>query len=248
MGELTIKSINCNGLRDTTNQKAHIIAHTLKNTADIIFLLDTRLDSLTENNIEDHWEGKCQFTHNQSEHTSGIAILYRDNRCKINNKIDDPEGRYVILKVEIGKKFFQIVAIYAPASKIGQRTKFFKNISQLIEDNKQDNETLILLGDFNTVENPIIDRQPGKTKTDTSLKALKSLLRKHQLEDHWRKNNENVRQYTFRSNRNTFSRIDRVYTDRTHRSQIKSTEILPFTHSDHEIISVTIHMCLPADW
>ena len=241
MGELTINSINCNGLRDINNPKAHIIAHTLKNTADIIFLLDTRLDNLTENNIEDHWEGKCQFTHNLSEPRSGIAILYKDNRCKINNKIDDPEGRYVILKVEIGKLFFQIVAIYAPASKIGQRTQFFKKISKLIEDNKQDEETLVLLGDFNTVENPMVDRQPGKTRTDTSLKALKALLRKHHLEDHWRKNNENVKQYTFKSNHNTYSRIDRVYTDRTHRSKIKRSDILPFTHSDHDMISVTIH-------
>ena len=241
MGELIINAINVNGLRDIKSSKAQTITLALKNKADITFLLDTRLDHTTETNVTNHWHHKCQFTHNQIEHHAGIAILYGNDKCKINNKIDDPQGRYVLLKIEIGKIHFLVVAVYAHATDAKLRKKFFKEISILIEDNKQDNERILLLGDFNTVENPSLDRCTKRTSKDHSTIELQRTLGSHDLEDLWRESNENTRQYTFCSNKNTFSRIDRAYTSKAHRSTIKQTQILPFTHSDHYMISVTLH-------
>ena len=106
-----------------------------------------------------------------------------------------------------------IAAIYAPAKNGNDKIPFFNNLSDIIEENKEIGENVIIIGDFNVVEKPKLDRYPSKTKMDSSLPSLRNLIRKHDLEDHWRNMNENKREYTF-SFAGSHSRIDRIYTGR----------------------------------
>ena len=243
---LSINSINCNGLRDPQSKKHQIIAHSLQNQADIIFLLDTRLDIHTQTHISKHWNTNCHFAHNQTQHTNGIAILYDNSKTQLLATLDDNEGRYTISWFKVGTQTFLITAIYAPASPTKDREKFFKTISDQISENKEPEHTLILLGDFNMVEDPTLDRYPPRNKKDPSLLALKKLLRHHDFEDCWRNRNTTSQEFTYKSNHTHtgFSRIDRIYTTRRDRNIIKNTQILPFTLSDHYMVSVTLHTTL----
>ena len=163
-GTIRINALNCNGLRTPHSDNTRIIAHTLKDQADIIFLLDTRLDPLTETNLSNHWHHKCLFAHNTFEPLRGIAILFNNDQYKPVSKIDDPKGRYTLIRLKIGTQNLLITAVYATAGSAAvaakERRAFFNDLTVIIENNKQNDDMLILLGDFNMVEDATVDRYP----------------------------------------------------------------------------------------
>ena len=75
----------------------------------------------------------------------------------------DKEGRILSLNFSIEKQNYQIINIYAP-TRNSEKPKFYKTLKNYI-DSKQN---LILGGDFNLVEDTLLDRKggnPNKTHT-----------------------------------------------------------------------------------
>ena len=90
------------------------------------------------------------------------------------------------------------------------------------------------------VEDALLDRSISTRRLDPSLRQLTSLKHMFQLEDTWRKKNPGVVDFTFHSPTGAQSRIDRIYTPRLIRNLISHSIIVPFVHSDHQVIEVRI--------
>ena len=240
MAKLTIRAINVNGIRKA-GMKPAVICHSLKNTADIICLIDTRLDTQTENNILTHWDNKHIFIHNESKHAQGIAILFSNDRCKLNNIEKCKEGTYAILNITCENNEYLIIPIYAPANDPKNRSEFFKNLDQVISKHANDKQHIIILGDFNVTEHNDLDRKVQRSGgADPSFNELKKVMGKFDLEDAWRKQHPQEKVYTHTGTQNTQSRIDRIYSSRQYRNRISKTDIIPFVHSDHDIVEIKI--------
>ena len=86
---------------------------------------------------------------------TGPCILFRQSiNKKIYNEITDPDGRYIILDIEIEGLRMTLANIYAPNE---DDTSFYINVIQLIESLPNDNQ--IIGGDFNLVLDLEIDKK-----------------------------------------------------------------------------------------
>ena len=89
-----------------------------------------------------------------------VAILFRKGvDCVIHTKILDPLGRYIILKVAINDKIYILINIYAP-NKDKDMTCFFTNLlTKLKNENLDEEENIIVGGDFNCPLNTLLDKK-----------------------------------------------------------------------------------------
>ncbi|MBA3569980.1 MAG: hypothetical protein H0W28_11695, partial [Pyrinomonadaceae bacterium] len=130
---------------------------------------------------------------------------------------------------------------------------FWSRVGEFAEDLQADGNRVTLMGDLNVVSNPSLDRARIDTRT-SELAAYSDILRGAILNDVWRLQNPNTREYTFlRSCRNgsqQASRIDAVLQDHTtaiEQRPIKTCTILPFLSwaSDHCPIQISLGQVSP---
>ena len=239
---LTVAAVNVNGLRDKQSRlKAAAICNQLSaSRRDVTCLLDTRLDPLTEAHITQYWPKATVFAHNAQARTNGIALLFHTDKVKRKRVISDPHGRYVLVDAEVNGQPLLLIPVYAPSSDPTQRRLFFRHLHRQIDLVITSRHNVILLGDFNVTECDVMDRLAGTASNDPSLPHLQHLLTDHSLEDFWRKSHPHERAYTFRGHQGARSRLDRVYTSRQYRNLLVKSDIIPFVHSDHDMVEVAI--------
>ena len=237
MKDFSVSAVNVNGLRDRTSQsKADTACHLFRTSrTPITFLLDTRLDQGLEHRLTNPWHGSVLFAHNESEPSAGIAALVDDN-IPFNRVIRDPCGRYLMLDFHLPTMHLLLVAVYAPAADSHSRKSFFNDLKTKITSLLEDDQRLVILGDFNMVEDLVCDRDTCRRSHDPSLPQLHSLKHSLDIEDIWRKRHPHTTRYTFTSPTGHSSRIDRVYTSRDIRTFVTLADIIPFAHSDHEVL------------
>ena len=73
----------------------------------------------------------------------------------------------------------------------------------------------LLLGDFNLTEDPL-DRAPAHPDDEAAIDALRDLQHTFDLTDTWQQSSPHDRTFTFSSNANSMSRLDRIYVSTTH--------------------------------
>ena len=222
-------------MADKTKTICHLFQ---RSTADVICLLDTHLGDESESKLQKLWKGDIFLSCNQFSHqTAGIAILTKNFDTSKSTIIRDPNGRFCVFKFSRQNTCYCVVAVYAPSDSSTSRVSFFESLHKTILEHYSDGETLILLGDFNCVDNPLLDKVSKSTK-DTSFNTLSQITSQLQLEDGWRRRNPESREFTFFSNVGFHSRLDRAYTSISARSNISMVFHQPFAHSDHSSVHV----------
>lgn len=126
------------------------------------------------------------------------------------------------------------MGLYAPN---GAKEPFFLKLQQKLNDNPYDQ--VILMGDFNAVADAQLDKSV-KRKGGVLLKIFFEITEQAHLEDTWRQKNGNMRDYTFYStSKNSWSRLDMIWSSRSLFSLIKKVDILPKIMSDHNPVVCT---------
>ncbi|KAG0707130.1 Endonuclease/exonuclease/phosphatase [Suillus ampliporus] len=95
-----------------------------------------------------------------------------------------------------------------------------------------------LMGDFNLTEDPI-DRAPARLDNESTIDALRDLRSSLNLQDTWRIENPHQRLFTFSSNHQSLSRLDRIYTsDRHTESLLEWSSLISQIPTDHQMVSI----------
>ncbi|KAJ8587401.1 DNase I-like protein [Rhizopogon salebrosus TDB-379] len=95
-----------------------------------------------------------------------------------------------------------------------------------------------MLGDFNLTEDAI-DRAPARTDNETAINALRDLRSTLNLQDLWRHTYPQERLFTFTSNTNMLSRLDRIYASALHAHHLSDWDSLPcLVPTDHKLVRV----------
>lgn len=241
--KLQICSVNVRGLQGPRMlAKTKAICNLFQNTnSNLTFLLDTHLDSDTQNNILKYWKGTCLFANsNQNSYVAGIALLSKNIDMSNSSFIPDENGRFAILKVTISNQNYLIIAIYAPTHATKQsKQQFYDSLNSKIKGIHQQSDIVVMLGDFNSVENEKLDKSTG-SNNDNSYKFLNPLLLDFDLEDIWRSRNPNRREFTFTSSQGYSSRIDRIYVSQNATHSVINVDHKSFAHSDHSSVHVSL--------
>ena len=161
MSNLRIFSYNCRGLNDTIKRRDVFNLFQTKK-ADVLCLQETHFVKDIEKKIYSEWNGLGYFSHGKSN-AKGVAVLFRkDLNIKINSIKTDDSGNFIILQIFFADTDIILVNIYAPNI---DSPSFFKNIFDTI-DSFDNNDSLIICGDYNLVQNPDLDYFNYKSKTN----------------------------------------------------------------------------------
>ena len=139
ISKLGIISANVNGFGQ--KQKRFNFFHHIKSAnPDFILLSDTRLDTLSENELRNEIDYHCVFNSFSSDRR-GVAILFKKT-LPIKHSIinSDNNGNLLSLEIEYDHKKFLLTAIYGPNT---DRPDFFENLFEL--NNQVNYATLVSL-------------------------------------------------------------------------------------------------------
>lgn len=133
-------------------------------------------------------------------------------------------------------KNIRIANIYAP-NNMTEHPPFWENVQhkwtsqhRLLPD--------LMMGDFNLTEDPI-DRAPMRNDNENATQALRDMRHQMNIIDTWRHTFPTERLFSFNSNNNSMSRIDRIYASPTLKHSLSNWKayksIVP---TDHKLIQV----------
>ena len=129
--------------------------------------------------------------------------------------------------------------VYAP-TKRNEKEAFYKQLSRWLKKVKRVNDSLVLGGDWNCVQNASIDTR-GMAYAYREVKKFKKLQKRFHLIDAWRKIFPFRKQYTWRQlNMNICSRLDFWLITDTLLSCVQTTEIKPVPICDHCAITLRL--------
>ena len=235
---LSVLSLNINGLSNEKKRK-NLFEKIQNKNIDIVLLQETHSTKENIKKWEKEWDGKSFWHSGEIHKSTGVAILIKQNlNIEILTVTKDDEGRVLSLIFSFEKQNFQIINIYGP-TKNSKKRNFYKSLNKYITLN----ENIILGGDFNMVEDPLLDRYGGNPNTTHTLgiNHLTKIKQKYNLTDIWRKENPDKRLFTYHNkNQQIHSRIDRIYL--LQNQKIQNTSIIPNNLSDHDAITVSLNI------
>ena len=241
---VNLMSLNVRGIR-TYFKRKKVFNWLTKKNADIIFLQETYSTNEIEKKWSNEWKPwKCVFS-NGTNHSKGVAILIKNTLdYEIKYCMSDPNGRFIILDINVKGESFLIVNVYAPCvSKPKDQTEFWNQLSLHISNIENVHEKNIVCGgDINFLMNIGLDRAGGNPRHDDNvMHAIHNFLDGLELVDIWRIRNPYQRQYTWRQKNPLIqSRLDLWFVSNTMQDMVKNVGILPSISTDHSLIFLNI--------
>lgn len=149
-----------------------------------------------------------------------------------------PEGRWTFSEIKSGSLHALIVCVYAP-NEHQPRTELLEDLKSALETMNPKRLPIILGGDWNFVEDPILDRYNSPANRDSaSAAAIQEVCEMFNLVDIWRYRNPS--NPALHGTNLLSARIDRFYVSRSLEPLIKEVKPLPCTLSDHLPLMITL--------
>ena len=234
MGALTIATFNCAGMADNVRRTA-LFHYFKKLTCQLILLQETHSKIENEPIWTAEWApGAAIFnsTTNAATAGNGVAVLINDNSLHITATKKDNEGRIIAVDVSTQNYVFHLVIVYAPATGLQNKNSFFDNMYMYVTSNLP----TIIAGDFNSLDQPAIDRFPPGSPAEIN-KSLTSLCKVFSLTDAFRHLYGDTRAFTRRQG-SSQARLDRFYVSKEFQPTAQTSR--PHALSDHDIVVLQI--------
>lgn len=238
MAELSIISLNVNGLRD--QKKRWLLFDFLKRSKfDVVLLQETHVASVNDCILWNRESGYKGYWSLGSSSSCGVGLLVREGLNLKNCSFRcDCAGRLVVLDFTLNNKDLRVVSIYVPTDG-SERIEFLQTLDRYLVTRRQ----LILGGDFNCLLDLTKDKRGGNASLGgTGAPYLKSLIARFNLVDVWRKQHEHDMEFTWRNKTGTIRcRLDKFYVSSSlAKDYVSDSQIVPYPHSDHDIVQIKI--------
>lgn len=249
--KIKLLSLNVNGLRIQNKRRA--LFHDFRShKADLIFLQETH-STLGDVKIwNSEWGSKGIFSHGRSN-SKGVAILFRRGfNPSIHNCIADPEGRFLILQIELEGESLTLVNVYAPTQSEGtEQITFIERLNATLDG--LEISDILMGGDFNISlhhtsgvhvnSSPQAgissETQPRLATRATYLASINDLLNQYSISNAWTYKFPASKKPTFHRG-NQSSTLDYWFLPDHLLNSISDIAILPHPLSDHSILSIAV--------
>lgn len=232
MANLTISSLNCQGLGDL--QKRRDVFHFLRKKSHNIYCLqDTHFNEKLEKYVASEWGYQCVFASYQSN-ARGVAILFNNNfEFKINKVERDVNGNFIVISLKTMDREIILVSIYGPNR---DNPKFYESLKERI--NNYDSQNLLLVGDWNLVLDPYLDYDNYSNINNPKAKeTVENMIIELNLTDVWRENNPQTKRFTWRrTSPLKQSRLDFFLLSEDLMWNFEDADIVPGYRSDHSMV------------
>ena len=233
---LHLVSANVQGLRECA-KRARFKQWALNQKANIIFIQESHFTADIVSSITrdfPDWYTCHSFGTNYSRGCS--IFIHKSIDFKIINSIEDENGRFILLNLEVSDNQFTLINIYAN-NEMKYRNLLIKRLTSLIESDAVGIK--LFGGDFNdtlTISDRITNsKKPKKCPAN----EVTSLIKKYNLTDIWRIKHPHEKQFTWRrKNGIERSRIDFWLLEENALPLVYTSDIRPIQ------INATDHMAI----
>ena len=236
-----------NGRGDRSQDKWGSINNTMKkHQIAILGLQETHPCDEMEETISRRFRNTMHIVHSADPEapntTGGVSIAIQKSLIDVKNVSHRTivPGRVIMAEFPWNESDqLRVMNIYAPA-KNAEKTNFWKSLLEIIERDES-LQPDVVVGDFNLVENPEIDRlrNSGRADPQTAREAMSEFNVELNLADGWRRRHPRKRGYTFIGNNQ--SRLDRIYTKEEIYPWCTDWKIEhPGFKTDHSLVSVQV--------
>ncbi len=240
MDKTNITSLNVRGINDS--KKRRIIFRWLSNGNNkIVFLQETFLKNELNKMEMTGWDGKMYNSLSNSTHSKGVAILLHNSlEYKIKNIHRKDDGRVLIINGEIEGNETTLCSVYAP-TQTKQRLEFFKNARNWILRHSDNENNIIMGGDFNCGLNE--NDRTNVRHSDNTRKDFRKLINDIELTDAWYAKND-IPQYTFEDPvSKSKSRLDYIFISAENFHKVKQIKLkYAPTNDRHLAVCMTINL------
>ena len=186
--------------------------------------------------LQREWKGDILLNFG-SQHSKGTAILFK-GKYNIIDVHKSEDSRIILANIKIDDKTFTVLNIYAPNIP-NERKHFFLKIQKWVDKFAQNEQALLIGGDFNFTEENRLDRATRNEIKDVSATSFKSLTTSRNLLDVWRHLHPHKKQFTYKD----ISRLDKflISTELLDNAQ-KSNILIPGIKSDHKCITIELDL------
>jgi exonuclease III len=179
LNTLNIATLNVNGVNDIQKQVT-VLEELHKEEYSIIGISETHMTerelkySFLHANLGSYrayWAGDEADV---NEHRKGgVGIILYNTVAKHLIRVQKVNNHLISIVLYFKKLKVNIVQLYMPTKEKKQKRSRIENkISQIIKDDSDNKVTTIIMGDFNMVSNPKIDRTPARKDNKSEAKLL----------------------------------------------------------------------------
>ena len=239
--KINVGSLNVRGLGNL-NKRKELFNFVKQQNLDIISLQETHFTKEDEKITENMWGGTIYNSYGSTQ-SAGVAILI-NSKCKIESKRiwGDEEGRCIVIELTVKERSILLVNVYGPNR---DDPDFFINTINAIS--KTQISEVMVMGDFNVVLDPELDRKDKKNYTPKSQKSILEFMEEAELVDLWRIRNPDSKIYSWcRKKTNSIeiigSRIDYVLMSM---SMCNIVEDITYTYgykTDHSLLKFILEI------
>lgn len=241
--DFKVLSLNVRGMNDEKKRKS-IFRWVKKNRIDVCFLQETYCTTNVENIWKNQWGGKLLSSFG-TNHARGVTIIFKPGLdVDIINTQKDEIGRMLLLEVKIQGTIFKLINIYSPNLEYNQ-VQFFNKLKQTVSAFTDDNDNILIGGDFNFILDTNLDRKGGTEIRETQTRreisnTLEGIMSDNYLQDIWRVKKPDTKRFTWhRRETGIHSRLDYWLISNTLQDHVENVDILPAIKTDHS--AITIH-------
>ena len=206
---------------------------------DIVGLQETHCSSQKE---ADYWNRDLAATDTfwsfGTIKQNGVAILLAARlHAKLLSLRRDTDGRLLSIIVRVAKRDYIITVVYCPLSSRERREFFDSSLEPLLSCPNH-----VVLGDFNTVLEPSLDRRsPAPARKEPAGRSLSRLFFRYSITDTFRFLHPSDPGFTWkRPNGKDLSRIDYILTSSELRGGVTNARLSHWQWSDHSLLHCTL--------
>ena len=238
LNSIKISSTNVRGRNDF--QKRRDIFHYLRQQKFQIYCLqDTHFTESQQPYISAEWGGKVLYS-SFSSNSRGVCILFNnDFEYKIKKSKQDTHGNFIVVDLEIEGKRLTLVNLYGPNE---DSPEFYIKLAEILEE--YNNDTYILCGDFNLVQDQYLDKYNYVNINNPKAKDYVLTMKEDfNLVDPFRELHNQTIRYTWRKiNPVKQARLDFFLISDSLMPSVNNVEILPSYRSDHSTVVLYFHI------
>ena len=236
---INIIFLNVRGLKDTIKRRS--IFNYYRKCANVICLQETHSESVMEGIWKSEWGGKIFFSHGLSNSRGVCILIGNELPYQVVQSLSDSEGRLVIVELECIDnpcKRLTICNLYGPNK---DSPAFFTQAMTLVSKCSSE---LILIGDFNFVQDPNIDRRGSSNNFQNACTTVEEIKDEFSLIDIWRIRNPESLVYSWMRTKPKYiaSRLDYALVSQGVSGFVQNTMYLPGIHTDHLAFYLSVNI------
>jgi exonuclease III len=229
--------MNVKGLKGEGKRRKVIKWATRKNF-DIMTMQETHFEEKDKNDWKEIWDGTLIYSSGSNRSRGVITLINKNTEHEIISEYQDNEGRWTVIKLKIYNMILTLANFYGPNE---DEPIHLTNMLEKIE--QTESEKIIIVGDFNFVQNVNLDKFGGLKKTNFKCQKVGlEWMATNNISDIWRLKNPNSRKYTWISNSTPkiMSRLDYFLLSDNLQGCYEKADIIPGFMTDHSCITLSL--------